>query len=278
MTSSSISNAQVLVVDDDDQLSHTLADILRLSGFKPFTESSAQGGLRVARKLAPELAIALVDLRLPDMDGMELVGRLRSLSDLTEVVVLTGNASMESVLRALRQESFDYLIKPVDPERLLDTMGRATDRWHRRVVEQRLHEAEEKYRLVVENMSDMIFLLDDTWRIRYASPSAARRLGLLPDSLSGIGFSQLLGPDDDLRVAPLLDRLAEGEPGPCSIEHKYLCAGLDQCPVESTVQRIVTDRPGFLVSSRDIAERKQLEAELFQSRKMESVGRLAGGI
>src|SRR5438093_4676909 len=124
MASSSVRNAtQVLVVDDDDQLSRTVADILRLSGFSPSTASSARGGLQLAREMAPQLAIALVDLRLPDMDGLELVGRLRSLSELTEMVVLTGNASMESVLRALRQESFDYLIKPVDPERLIDTMG-----------------------------------------------------------------------------------------------------------------------------------------------------------
>src|SRR5688500_18879442 len=223
MTSSSISNAQVLVVDDDDQLSHTLADILRLSGFKPFTESSAQGGLRVARKLAPELAIALVDLRLPDMDGMELVGRLRSLSDLTEVVVLTGNASMDSVLRALRQESFDYLIKPVDPERLLDTISRASERWQRRVVEQRLHETEEKFRLVVENMSDMILVVDDDRHISYASPSAARALGLPPETLIGRALSDLLGPADDLRMERLLEELSAGREGPVSVEHAFLC-------------------------------------------------------
>src|SRR5262245_37312090 len=169
MSSSSVSEARVLVVDDDDQLSRTLADILTLSGFRPFTVASAQGGLQLAEKLAPELAIALVDLRLPDMDGLELVDRLHKLSDLTEVVVLTGNASMDSVLQALRQESFDYLIKPVDPERLIDTMSRATERWQRRVVEQRLHETEEKFRLVVENMSDMIFLLDDQAYVQYAS-------------------------------------------------------------------------------------------------------------
>jgi two-component system, cell cycle sensor histidine kinase and response regulator CckA len=279
MSSSTVSNAQILVVDDDDQLSHTLADILRLSGFRAFTESSAQGGLRVAEKLAPELAIALVDLRLPDMDGMELVERLHALSDLTEVVVLTGNASMESVLGALRQESFDYLIKPVDPERLIDTMSRATERWQRRVVEQRLHETEEKFRLVVENMSDMIFLLDEDTAVQYASPSAGRELGADPAALVGRPISDLVGPRDEMKLRPVLEGLAKGtHSGSVSIEHSFLRGYSDECHVESTVQCIGGGRPGFLISSRDIGERRRLEAELFQSRKMESVGRLAGGI
>jgi two-component system cell cycle sensor histidine kinase/response regulator CckA len=273
-----VSNAQILVVDDDDQLSHTLADILRLSGFRAFTESSAKGGLRVAEKLAPELAIAIVDLRLPDMDGMELVERLHKLSDLTEVVVLTGNASMDSVLNALRQESFDYLIKPVDPERLIDTMSRATERWQRRVVEQRLHETEEKFRLVVENMSDMIFLLDEDTTVQYASPSAAHELGVGPEELVGRSISDLVGPRDEMKLRPVLEALTAGtQSGSISIEHSFL-RGRSECHVESTVQCIGGGRPGFLISSRDVGERRRLEAELFQSRKMESVGRLAGGI
>jgi two-component system cell cycle sensor histidine kinase/response regulator CckA len=278
MSSSNAHNTQVLVVDDDDQLSRTVADILTLSGFAPFTEASAQGGLRVAEKLAPELAIALVDLRLPDMDGMELAGKLRALSDLTEVVVLTGNASMDSVLRALRQESFDYLIKPVDPERLIDTMSRASERWQRRVVEQRLHETEEKFRLVVENMSDMIFLLDQGAVVQYASPSAARELGLAPNAVIGKSIADLIGPRDYMRLRGLLDRLASGQSGTESIEHSFLRGSSEVCHVESTVQCVGDGRPGYLISSRDIGERKKLEEELFQSRKMESVGRLAGGI
>jgi two-component system, cell cycle sensor histidine kinase and response regulator CckA len=260
------------------QLSRTVADILRMRGFNAQTASNAKGGLRIAQEMAPELAIALIDLRLPDMDGMELVGKLRSLSDLTEVVVLTGNASMESVLQALRKESFDYLIKPVDPDRLIDTMGRATERWQRRVVEQRLHEAEEKFRLVVENMSDMILLLDQTGAIRYASPSAERCLRPGSQGILGVPLTDVVGPEDALRVGPLLLDLWQGSVSPVSIEHKYVRGDGSECHVESTVQAIITDRPGYLVSSRDIGERKGLEAELFQSRKMESVGRLAGGI
>ena len=278
MISSNALDPQVLVVDDDDQLARTVADILRLRGFRPFTVSSARLGLEKAQELAPELAIALVDLRLPDMDGMELVARLRALSDLTEVVVLTGHASMDSVLGALRQESFDYLIKPVDPDRLLDTMSRASERWQRRVIEQRLHESEEKFRLVVENISDMILLLDDEGKVRYASPSAEQILQRSPETIMGHPLPGLMSPASGLRMEEILSGLQAGDSGTVSIEHDLQRAEGREAHVDSTVQRIIAAPGGFLVSSRDVSERKHLEAELFQSRKMESVGRLAGGI
>src|SRR5205807_506410 len=83
----------VLVVDDDSALIRTLSDILRLHGYAPETAGTGREGLAKARHTAP--ALAVVDLRLPDMDGMELAAKLHALSELTEVVVLTGNASVE---------------------------------------------------------------------------------------------------------------------------------------------------------------------------------------
>src|SRR5688572_9090280 len=104
----------VLVVDDDSALIRTLADILRMHGYAPSTAETGHAGLALAKDNAP--ALAIVDLRLPDMDGMELASRLHALSDLTEVVVLTGNASVESAVAALREHSVDYLVKPVNVE------------------------------------------------------------------------------------------------------------------------------------------------------------------
>src|SRR3954463_9233000 len=101
----------VLVVDDDSALIRTLADILRLHGYAPETALSGREGIALAEHNAP--ALALVDLRLPDMDGVELASRLHAVSELTQVVVLTGNASVESAVAAMREQSLDYLVKPV---------------------------------------------------------------------------------------------------------------------------------------------------------------------
>jgi len=142
----------ILVVDDDNALIKTLADILRLHGYAPSIAATGQEGLKLAQDQAP--ALAVVDLRLPDMDGMELAARLHELSQLTEVVVLTGNATVESAIAALREHSVDYLVKPVNVERLLQVASLATERWQRRHAEEKLRDSDERFRRVVE--SDML--------------------------------------------------------------------------------------------------------------------------
>ena len=91
--------------------------------------------------------MALVDLKLPDMDGVEVIDRLTALSQLTQTIVLTGNASIESAVRALRQRTYDYLVKPVPPEKLLTTIDRAGERWQRRRAEEALRQSEERAQL-----------------------------------------------------------------------------------------------------------------------------------
>ncbi len=126
----------VLVVDDDGALIRTLSDILRLNGYAPQTAATGAEGLAMAGEHVP--ALAIVDLRLPDMDGMELVTRLHRLSELTEVVVLTGNATVESAIAAMRENSIDYLIKPVQVEKFLHVTAVAAERWQRRQAEAKL--------------------------------------------------------------------------------------------------------------------------------------------
>jgi len=128
----------VLVVDDDNALIRTLSDILRLHGYEPSSASNGRDGLRLAQENMP--ALAVVDLRLPDMDGMELVSRLHEISAHTEVVVLTGNASVESAVAAMRERSVDYLLKPVQVPEFLRVANTATERWQRRQAERSLAE------------------------------------------------------------------------------------------------------------------------------------------
>jgi PAS domain S-box-containing protein len=145
----------VLVVDDDSALIRTLADILRLNGYAPSTAVTGHEGLALARQHPP--ALAVVDLRLPDMDGTELAAQLHRLSEMTQVVVLTGNASVESAVAALREHSLDYLIKPVKVEQLLQVASLASERFQRRQAEERLRESDQRFRRVVQ--SDMLGIL-----------------------------------------------------------------------------------------------------------------------
>src|SRR5689334_19029802 len=105
MHSPALEPFSVLVVEDDSHLLRTLRDILRHRGYAPLTAGSGHEGLSLAEQATAPLAVALIDLKLPDMDGMEVIGRLHAISSLTETVILTGHASVDSAVRALREHT-----------------------------------------------------------------------------------------------------------------------------------------------------------------------------
>jgi two-component system response regulator AtoC len=111
----------VLIVDDD---ANTRAALAELATGEGFTTATA-GDLREARiqigRLRPD--VVLVDLQLPDGNGMSLIEHLDTTARM-EVILITGHASVESAVQALRQGASDYLVKPVDPKRVKAILSR----------------------------------------------------------------------------------------------------------------------------------------------------------
>ena len=87
---------KVLVVDDDAQMLRTITDILRLRGYSTLIAATGREALNITRDMNEAPAVALVDLQLPDMDGIELIGRLREIAELTEVVDRRGDSAFHS--------------------------------------------------------------------------------------------------------------------------------------------------------------------------------------
>ncbi len=265
MTSSQAEALRVLIVDDDPQMLRTITDILRMNGYAPSGATTGSGGLELAAKMDHSPAIALVDLSLPDMDGIEVVARLHALSAMTQVVILTGNASVDSAVRALREQSYDYLIKPVQPDHLLATLERAGERSYRRRAEEGMRESEERMRQIFAHVSDALFIVDDSGTILDANPAAT--------TLTGKAL-------DDLRSTPLADVLPELDGEDVSVGQPRLTNSL----AGSTATRVLDIQsarfaPGVRVYTvRDLTKQRQLEEELTQSRKMDAIGQLAGGV
>jgi putative nucleotidyltransferase with HDIG domain len=100
---------QVLVVDDDDAFARTVADALLDRDIEAIAVKDPREALELARRTP--FAAAVVDLIMPDMDGLELARELRRGNPATEVVMLTGHADMRSAIEGIRNELFDYLQK-----------------------------------------------------------------------------------------------------------------------------------------------------------------------
>jgi PAS domain S-box-containing protein len=269
---------RVLVIDDDRDLLRTVADILRRRGYEPHTAASGVEGLRLAEAV-PQPAIALIDLRLPDMDGMQVVGRLREITSLTEVVVLTGHATIESAVGALRQQSYDYLIKPVAPAELLATLSRASERWLRHRAEAALRRGEERFRRLIEGIADVVFLLDDDLVVRYVSPSVVRALGLDPDHVVGRVATELLHASDRAAPRSLAECLRDpGRERALEVRARHQDGSWRLLQISLADLRDQPEMQGLILTARDITEQRQLEKQALQANRLDSIGRLAGGL
>ncbi len=112
----------ILVIDDNREFNETIAGELRRRGYDVASAYTGQGGLKLAATNPPHLV--LLDLRLSDMPGIEVLGRLKSTQPDLDVVIVTGHPELSSALLAIKRNVFDYLCKPFPIEELEDVLHR----------------------------------------------------------------------------------------------------------------------------------------------------------
>ena len=117
---------RLLIVDDEESVAITMAAILELDGYSVTTALSGPAALEQIESEVFDLV--LTDLRLNDFDGMDVLAATRRRSPDTVVIVLTGYASLESAVTALREGAYDYMLKPADVEDLRATVARGFER------------------------------------------------------------------------------------------------------------------------------------------------------
>ena len=116
----------ILIIDDDTNLRRTLSDILRAKGYVPRDTGTGQGALDKVEEEKP--AVALIDLNLEDMSGLEVMREIRERSSGTECIVLTGHATQASAIEAVNLGAYSYVQKPYDVDQLLVTIRRAIEK------------------------------------------------------------------------------------------------------------------------------------------------------
>jgi Response regulator containing CheY-like receiver, AAA-type ATPase, and DNA-binding domains len=115
---------RVLVVDDDPVALRMTAEVANRAGFKPITATGGEQALSILRE-DPQLGAMILDLVMPDLDGMGVMEVMRKEGLTTPVIIQTANASLETVISAMRQGAADYFVKPVAPERLIISLRNA---------------------------------------------------------------------------------------------------------------------------------------------------------
>ena len=132
----------ILIVDDDKTILRSLRDILQPRGYD--IETAETGSEAIERSEAGFYNLALLDIKLPDMEGTELLTRMRRETPRMMKIMVTGHPSLENAVEALNLGADAYIMKPVDPDELLEA------------VEEKLGEQEEVERMSQEKVTEWI--------------------------------------------------------------------------------------------------------------------------
>jgi two-component system, OmpR family, response regulator len=123
---------RVLLVDDEEDFRTTLANRLRKRKFEVCDVEDGFKALEAVKKNPVDVAI--VDVKMPGMDGLEALRQIKGIDPLVEVIMLTGHASVESGIEGMRLGAFDYLMKPCDINELL---FKIEDAYQRKLVHEK---------------------------------------------------------------------------------------------------------------------------------------------
>jgi DNA-binding response OmpR family regulator len=118
--------SNILIVDDEPVTRKSLSDILRLEGYNVSSVPNGQAAVEFVR--THHIDLMVVDLRMPGMDGLEVVQVVNQLAPDTEVILLTAYASTETAIQALRLRIHDYLQKPAPPAQIVSSVKKGLER------------------------------------------------------------------------------------------------------------------------------------------------------
>jgi DNA-binding NtrC family response regulator len=132
------SKGNILIVDDEFVVRDSLAQWFEAEGYAATPAASGRDALAAIAER--QFDLALLDIKMPGMDGMELQERLASADPELVAVIMTGYATVETAVRALKRGAYDYITKPVDPDELSHLVARALEHRHVREENVRLKE------------------------------------------------------------------------------------------------------------------------------------------
>ena len=135
--------SNILVVDDEPVARQSLGDILRLEGYQVTAVANGELAVDHIRNYAVDLIV--LDLKMPGMNGMDVVQVVNQISPDTEIILLTAHGSMETAVEALRQRVHDYLFKPASPNQILESVRRGIERHELKLKERREEEEVQIY-------------------------------------------------------------------------------------------------------------------------------------
>lgn len=158
--------ANILIIDDEESIRDSMSQVLHKEGYKVKAAVEGKEGLRLFSN--ETFQVVFLDLKLPGIRGMDILSRIKEASPETPVIVITGYASIESAVEAMKRGAFDYMVKPFTPEELRVITKRALD--SRKILYENIYlrrelEAKIEFEMVVGKSKAMNKVLDIVRRV-----------------------------------------------------------------------------------------------------------------
>ena len=269
---------RILLVDDEPRLLSSLYELLRDRDYQLYTASSGAEALAHLEKTRFELV--LLDLRLPDMSGHDIMDFINQKGYDADVIVMSGEVGIDAAIGALKRGAYDYLRKPYSREELLKTVDNALQQ--RRLAAANLHIAsqlensEKLYRYLVDSSPDIIYTLNHEGRFTFVNDRAYQLLGFAREDLIGKHYSILVHEEDLERARYAFNERRVDERASRNVELRLKChaGGNQDRTFNNTLMTISLNSIGMHIPdnevtrleffgtygvARDITDRKRAE-------------------
>ena len=259
---------RILIVDDEAEHSANIKDILELNGYAVNTAGSGKEALSFCQKDSYDLAI--VDIKLPDISGNTVVGEMAKISPSTEYIYITGYASVDTAIEAVKQEHvISYETKPINMDRLLPIINQIAER---KQAEKELRESEERYRAVFEQAADSIVVVDaDTGEIIEFNDHTHENLGYTREEFKKLELSDIDLIESPIDIKNHIEKVMKEGRDVFETKHRTKKGEIREVLVSATLLS-VPERNLISAIWCDITERKKMEEMLLQTEKLRAMG------
>ncbi|RPJ79565.1 MAG: response regulator, partial [Deltaproteobacteria bacterium] len=185
---------KVLVIDDEQILRDGAERILKRMEFQVFKASRGEEGLKILEQ--EPVAIVLLDMKMPGMDGMEVLKRIIELDRGILVIVITGYATVETAIEAMKRGAYDFIPKPYEPDQLRIVVSRAREKMQLTLETEKLemerkrtladlHTSQSRVHTIIESLPNGVLVTDTNGKVVLLNPAFKQHLGLAKELMPG---------------------------------------------------------------------------------------------
>jgi len=251
---------RLLLVDDEPMLLSSLCELLKNRGYQLYTATCGAEAVEQLTKV--QFDLVLLDLRLPDFGGHEIMDFINARGIETKVIILSGDVGIEAAIGALKRGAYDYLRKPHTREELLKTVDNALQQRRlendNRSIAWRLECSEKLYRYLVDSSPDIIYTLDQEGNFTFVNDRAHLLLGFGRDELIGNHYSVLVHDDDIERARYVFNERRVGDRASRNVELRLKSLRDDdkERTFENTLMTISFNSMGMYSLSKEVTKRE----------------------